>query len=360
VLWCVPEANHNVVYEYFASSWLFNPGHFAARLAEEKYSDRLEDRSPHWTFFIREWLPKNYPGYSFVTDSASPDASFDTSRNQDNVKLQAWYNRTRASVRDKVFTMFPQVATKYYAKRAAYVKVHEEQRLQAMITAVIPAGDDGWDEKIFQPHCIVKVLDADPSTPDLKPTAASELTPPMTPTDKVFETLSLPSSAFPTSALQQTKTPWNVPVYLEAISRSPPVQFTPRPPPANMSQEAKLLCIARWTLFDPVNGAPYLPSSPRAKDFDMHWTDATYAGATDEVLVKWAKEMWWHVWVRQSHTNYVGMWKKRFEKEDRKAERLREEENEKAKARGNAEKGKEKIQKRLEVMNARLGLTDKV
>jgi hypothetical protein len=305
-------------------------------------------------------LPKHYPGYEFVTDSASPDASIDTAKNQDNVELQAWYDRTRALVRDKVFTMFPQVATHYYIKRAAYFKEHEEQRLRAMITAVIPAGDDGWDENILQPHCIIKVPDTDPSTPDLKPTAASELTPPMTPTDKIFETLSLPSSAFPASALQQTRTPWDVPFYLEALSRSPPVQCTPRPPPANMSQEAKLLCLARWTLFDPINGAPYLLSSPRAKDFDMHWTDATYAGATDEVLVKWAKDMWWHVWVRQSHTNHVGMWKRRFEKEDLKAERLREEDNERFEAREMAEKAKEKIQKRLEVMNAKLGLTRKV
>jgi hypothetical protein len=54
------------------------------------------------------------------------------------------------------------------------------------------------------------------------------------------------------------------------------------------------------------------------------------------------------------------MWKKRFEKEDRKAERLREEEGEKVKAREMAEKEKQKIAKRLEIMNARLGLTEKV
>jgi hypothetical protein len=31
--------------------------------------------------------------------------------------------------------------------------------------------------------------------------------------------------------------------------------------------------------------------------------------------------MWWHIWVRQSHVNYVGMWKKRFKREDWKAEK---------------------------------------
>lgn len=55
----------------------------------------------------------------------------------------------------------------------------------------------------------------------------------------------------------------------------------------------------------------------------MHWADAAYAGATDEVLVDWAENMWWSIWIRQSHVNFIGMWKKRFEKEDRKAERAR-------------------------------------
>jgi hypothetical protein len=360
VAWCITEANHVTVYEYFASSWLFNPGHFAARLANELYNDRLEDRAPHWTFFVRKWVPMHYPGYKFVADSAPFNASIDAAKNQDSDELQVWYKCTRVSVREKVFTMFPQVAAEYYIKRAACVKELEEQRLRTIITAAVPAGDDGWDENFLQPHCITKAPDADPSTPDLKPTAAGELTPPMTPSDKIFHAFSLPSSAFYSSARQQNKTPWDVPVYLEALSRTPPSPCTPRPPPANMSQEAKLLCLARWTLFHPINGVPYLLSSPRAKDFDMHWTDATYAGATDKVLVKWAKEMWWHVWVRQSHTNYVGMWKKRFQKEDRKAERLREEEGQRVKAREMAEKEKEKIARRLRAMNARLGLLEKV
>jgi hypothetical protein len=354
------QANHITVYEYFASSWLFNPGHFAARLAEEKYSDRLEDRSPHWTFFIREWLPKHYPGYKFVVDCASPDASVDTNNNQAGNELQAWYKRTRASVREKVFTMFPQVATEYYTKRAAYVKEREEQRLRAMITSVIPIGESGWNEDILKTiRTTVKLPNPDPSTPYLMPTVASELTPPMTPTDKICDSFYLPSSAIFPSATQP-KTAWDVTLYLDALPRTPSVPCTPRPPPANMSQEAKLVCLARWTLFNPINGAPYLLSSPRAKDFEMQWTDATYAGATDKVLVKWAEEMWWHVWVRQSHTNYVGMWKKRFEKEDRKAERMREEESEKVKAQEMVEKEKEKIAKRLEVMNAKLGLIEKV
>jgi hypothetical protein len=116
-----------------------------------------------------------------------------------------------------------------------------------------------------------------------------------------------------------------------------------------MSTEAKLLCLARWTLFDTVNGTPYLLSSPRDKDFEMRWTDATYAGATENAVTSWAKEMWWHIWIRQSHTNYVGMWKKRFEKEDKKAEKKQEEEK--------AKKAyQENIMARLEVVNMLLGL----
>jgi hypothetical protein len=37
--------------------------------------------------------------------------------------------------------------------------------------------------------------------------------------------------------------------------------------------------------------------------------------------------MWWCIWVRQAAVNYVGMWKRRFEKEDSK--KTREVESEK-------------------------------
>lgn len=53
------------VYAYFTSSWLFNPAHFAARLGDEPYAGRLEGCSPHWTQFIKEWIPQHYPGYRF-------------------------------------------------------------------------------------------------------------------------------------------------------------------------------------------------------------------------------------------------------------------------------------------------------
>lgn len=50
----------------------------------------------------------------------------------------------------------------------------------------------------------------------------------------------------------------------------------------------------------------------------MCWTDAVYAEATEHDLFEWAKHMWWPIWVRQSHVNHMGMWKRRFEKEDKK------------------------------------------
>jgi hypothetical protein len=80
-----------------------------------------------------------------------------------------------------------------------------------------------------------------------------------------------------------------------------------------MSIEAKLLCLARWTLFDN-NGTPYL-TTEALKEFEMNWAGS---GAEDEELLKWVKEMWWPIWKRQCRVNYVGMWKKRFEKEDKK------------------------------------------
>jgi hypothetical protein len=133
----------------------------------------------------------------------------------------------------------------------------------------------------------------------------------------------------------------------------------PHLPPANMSPEAKLLCLARWTLFDPIHGAPYLISSPRDKDFEMNWAGAKYLGVSDRILVEWAKEMWWHTWIRQSHINYVGMSKKRFEKEDRKAERKRAEEKMRAKSESIVKAEGERITARLKALNLSLGFIEK-
>lgn len=349
------------VYEYFASSWLFHPGHFAARLAEEKYYDRLEDRSPQWNYFVKEWVPKHYPDDKYVSETKA-DGTCDTMQDKNNKELQTWYKMTRTLVREKVFTLFPHVATEYYIKRAASLKEQDEQKLRATLIAAIRQGNSGWQDDFPQPQIIVKQAEPDSDTPVIKPSAGGEPTPPLTPvqegTDKdvTLSHFMLPIAATLSSPCE----PWTIPLYLDPLPRTPPLTCTPRSPPANMSPEAKLICLARWTLFDPINGAPYLLSAPRDKDFEMQWTDAIDAGATEQDLVKWAETMWWHVWIRQSHTNYVGMWKKRFEKVDRKAEKKRAEEEVASKAADVAEKEKSKIMARLGRVNASLGISNKV
>jgi hypothetical protein len=353
-------ADQLLVYEYFASSWLFNSRHFGARLAEEKYYDRLEDRSPHWTYFIKTWVPNHYPGHPLASVSVNDGEFAPNTANQEFVELQAWYKRTRSALREKVFTMFPHVATQYYTKRAAFVREQEERRLRVLITAAIPVGDSGWKYDFPQPHIIVKQPTVDRSTPGIKPTAAGERTPPLTPIEIGAEKeLHLSSFILPSPASFQHTEPWNMePLYLESLPRDPPQICTPHPPPTNMSLEAKLTCLSRWTLFDPNNGTPYLFSAPRDKDFQMNWTEATYLGASEEKLVQWAKDMWWNIWIRQSHTNYVGMWKKRFEKEDRKMKKLREGEEVKLKAEEMVKADREKIMRRLKALNGSLGLVE--
>jgi hypothetical protein len=326
---------------------------------EEPYAGRLEDRSPHWTQFIKEWIPQHYPGYRFIEDSpgVTTDGSLSTPHEYD---LQAWYKRTRAAVREKVFTLFPHVAVEYYTKRAVYINELEEQRLRSIITKAIPPGTDGWSDNFPKPQIIIKLPVPEAGTPQLKLTATGELTPPLTPTDKIFDTATgFSTSTSPSSTSSTPSKPWNVPLYLEALSRTPPLPCTPRPPSPKMSTEARLLCLFRWTDFSPLTGAPSLLSTP-CKDFEMQWADATYAGATEQDLVKWAQEMWWIVWIRQCHVSYVGMWKKRFEKEDMKAEKMREEEEGKTRAEGMVKADKEKIKQRLERLNLSLGLVDEV
>jgi hypothetical protein len=163
----------------------------------------------------------------------------------------------------------------------------------------------------------------------------------------------------PATFSSQPAESWDVPLYIDPLPRTPERPCYPHPPPTRMALDRKLVCLARWTLFDPLNGTPYLLSSPRDKDFEINWTDATHAGATDAVLINWAREMWWHAWIRQSHTNYVGLWKRRFEKEDRKAEKEREVEKARAKAEEMAKADRERIMGRLRMLNMGLGVIEK-
>jgi hypothetical protein len=290
----------------------------------------------------------------------------ETTGDQQNAELQSWYHRTRAAVREKVFTTFPHVATEYYTRRAIHVKEQEEKRLRAMIIAALPVGNNGWKDDLPQPRIIDESPGADQNTPKFKPTAIGELTPPSTPKNKIFDeempfsgfALPSPVSSRACSSLTQSNVPWDVPLYVDRLTRTPERPCLPRPPPVDMASDRKLLCLARWTRFDPTSGTPRLLSSPRDKDFNMHWTDTTYAGATDKILVEWAREMWWHTWIRQCHVNYAGMWNRRFEKEDRKAENKRQEEEAKTEAKRMAEASTTKLLERPKVLNVGLGLVD--
>ncbi|KAF2847794.1 hypothetical protein T440DRAFT_491768 [Plenodomus tracheiphilus IPT5] len=277
---------------------LFNASHFAARLADEKYFNRPEDRAPHWMHFRKEWLPKRYLSGQ---DSARQEKD-----------LQTWYKHTRAAVRDKVFTMFLHIAVQYYIKRAAHLKEAEEHRLRDLITGAILAGTNGWESDFLQPVILFKQLES--TTPRLQATTVGVLTSPLTPTmsiedpvDSSIHHLAIDNVLTPPpspSIFHQTTQSSDVPLYLDRLDRTPQFPYIPRPPPANMSPEAKLLCLARWTHFDPETGVPHILSEPHPKVFNMHWAEAAHAGATDKALVEWAKNIWWLVWIRQSHVNY--------------------------------------------------------
>lgn len=319
----------------------------------------LEERAPPWVPFVTQWIPQHYPGYRF---------------GDQDLPIEAWYKATRAAVKEKVFTLFPSIAPEFYTKRATNLAQVEEQRLRELLIQAIPAGQDGWaDDDVPQPHnIIVKSQSPIPTTPELKPTLPNDPASPISPTGSSCTTLvNSPSSSAssPPPSLSDhpsndylpanPPSPRDVPLYLDALPRAPPLACTPRPPPASMSLDAKLLCVFRWTLFHPDTGAPFLAAEPREKGFEMRWMDS---GAGDKVLVEWVREVWWAVWVRQSWVNYVGMWKRRFEKEDRKKEREKEKMQEEGVERAEAKRReeevlarKEKILGRLKVMNEGMG-----
>jgi hypothetical protein len=104
-------------------------------------------------------------------------------------------------VREKIFTMFPHIASGYYTKRAAHVKEQEEHRLRAIIMAAIPVGKIGWKDEFHKPQIKIKQSEpVEPRTPEFKPTAAGELRPPFAPIEDVRnEELHLSDFVFPVS-----------------------------------------------------------------------------------------------------------------------------------------------------------------
>lgn len=339
------------VYKEYAGSWLFHPELFKAKLEDESH---LVQHS-HRRYFLKKWIPEHYPDYKF---------------NKEEVEdIQVWTKHTRSAVRDKVFTMFPHVAAQYYNKRAQHLNEVEERKLRVLITSAIPSGTDGWNEDFPPPQIIMRqsathddlitLLCQSPSLQHKEPT-----TPP-SPTHRPTNHKNSLSTS-PHHDLS-TNEPWKTPVYIDPLPRHPPHPCKPSPPPPHtMSAAARLACLARWTSFSPI-GTPYLLPSPHAKDFDLQWRHAVEHGASEDVLLSWAREMWWCVWVRQCVVNWRGMWARRFEKEDKRVERLgvRNQEHEgrerverevRVKAEELVRSNREKVVRRLERLNRVLGL----
>jgi hypothetical protein len=299
----------STVFEEYASIWLFHPGTFQAKLDNE---DSHLVQHPHRARFLREWLSERYPGLK--------------GDNDEDEDLPSWTARTKKAVREKMFATFPHAAATYYIKLAAHTREVEERTLREKITTAIPQGSDGWDAAFSLPLIIIN-NPAPLSTLELEAILAKqgELTPPPSPPAK-------PTPSVPPPLLDP-------PMHMDALPRTPPSSCKPTPPPANMAAPARLACLARWTAFT-AKGEPHLLSSPHPKDFDLQWREAIESGFAEEELVKWAKGVWWTVWVRQCVVNWRGMWAKRMEKEDKKAEERR------------------KILERLAAVNKMLGLVE--
>lgn len=307
---------------YIAGSWLFNPAPLAERLKDEKYVKQLSDRAPSHVPFVRSWIPDLFPGYEL----SGPDVAG---------KLAHWCATTRALVRHRVLAMYPYAAQQYYLKRGDYLREMEENRVRDLMKASIPVGLDGWDENLTEPP-IIKSASPPSQIRNIEPYKLSlpitePLTPPPSPTlttyteSRIKDGLGIPNSSPSDLSLVSEAIFWSevekTPLILEELPRSPPREFLLHPPPKSMPVDTKLIFLARWTRFD-ASGKPYISSKPREKNFAMDWASSS---AEDAILVRWAQDMWWHVWVRQHRVNYVGMWRKRFEKEDRKAKNRWEE-----------------------------------
>ena len=275
----------SAVFEEYASTWLFHPGSFQAKVDDE---ENYLAQHPHRARFLQEWLPERYPGLKRDNGKEEED-------------LSTWTARTRKAVREKMFTTFPHAAVTYYTKLAAHTKEIEERSLREKITTAIPQGSDGWDAAFELPRIIVN----NPA-PVEHGAAHGELTPPPSPPTK------------PTNHTSASMPLLDPPVHIDALPRTPPYTCKPSPPPTKMAAPARLACLARWTAFTP-KGAPYLLTSPHPKDYELQWCEAIDAGLTEEELVRWAKGVWWTVWVRQCVVNWRGMWAKRVEKEDKVA-----------------------------------------
>ena len=277
-------ATEEELYEWMVSTWVFHGAHFADRLRDEKFRVRVEGRAKAWVPFLTGWLP----------------GRFEVGE-EEMAGLEEWRREMRGRVKEEVFTMFPGAAEKFYTKRKAHFAVVGEEELRAKLMGAIPEWGEDWVVGI--PRVFFEPGTTD-TTVGLPTPPASPITSPFDDTPKIF----------PLHEGDPDDVDDDPPVYLPQPKKALPFEITtPRPPPANMSLEAKLNCFARWTAFRPQKG-PYLLRAPREKGFEMKWLES---GVREEVLVRWMGEVWGKVWVRQGVVNAVGRWKRKVEKEEK-------------------------------------------
>ncbi|KAF1938909.1 hypothetical protein EJ02DRAFT_425345 [Clathrospora elynae] len=271
-----------------------------------------------------EWLPVHYPGYRFLQEDPMSGKHGENTDEQSHEDIQAWFKRMRAAVRDKLFTMFPHIVTEYYTNRAVYLKEREEHRLRELITKAIPTDEDGWKNDFSQPRIIVKHLE--PTTPELKPTTAGELTPPPTPPASDYGLIDEATLSAPSVNPRQ---PWDLAIYLDPLQRAPQFSCTPV-----FHQQT---CHQRPKFSASLAGRSSI-LAPAPLNFSFHRAGTLkYSGRA------------------------LRMWKKRFEKDDKNAEMAemaemaRQEVEVKAKAEEMVKAKREKIAGRLKALSAGLG-----
>ncbi|RMZ71315.1 hypothetical protein GMOD_00005850 [Pyrenophora seminiperda CCB06] len=319
------------IYEYLASSWLFNPGHFAnARPAEEAEAASLPEKAvADWTRVVIEWLPQYYPGSHkpFVQD------------------LHHWYACTRKQVQRCVFAMFPSVPITYYKWNDPDGKLENlGEILVEMLAQAIPSGTNGaWMDDFPYPRLLHGHVEPGPQLPLQGPlplicVSADPTSQPQTPEDDD-----------PTS---QPQTPEDdVPPLLDSLPRDPPDPYILYQPAAEILPKNKVLCLACWTVVDEETGTLSLRTEPCYDEVEMRWIDAIYSGATGTDLIDWARDMWWRVWVRQTRWHYVQHWRSIMEEEDKKKaeeDRKRQEEEDRKKKEEDRKKKEEDRNKKEE------------
>lgn len=153
--------------------------------------------------------------------------------------------QTRTILREYVFTRFPHIAYKYYVKNWAFTKERKERRLRQIISSAIPV--EGWKNEFPELNIITGGLEGSIE----KPTA---LTTSQKSNRGNLVSDFLPAAMTTLAISDEPDLGLDTPLYLDPLPRSPPFKHVPRPPPTKMSVEAKLLCLAPWTLFNPSTG----------------------------------------------------------------------------------------------------------